>query len=83
MLIIAHAIQGVGGGMAQPLGPALLYRAFPPKEQGTTLGYFGIALVVAPAFEPNFGRLSDRFESVAGHLLYQYTDWHYWHHLGL
>lgn len=55
MLIIARAIQGVGGGMAQPLGPALLYRAFPPKEQGTALGYFGIALVVAPALGPILG----------------------------
>ncbi|MCX6044882.1 MAG: DHA2 family efflux MFS transporter permease subunit [Chloroflexi bacterium] len=55
MLIIARAIQGIGGGMAQPLGPALLYRAFPPKEQGTALGYFGIALVVAPALGPILG----------------------------
>src|SRR5438874_330082 len=52
LLIIARAIQGIGGGMAQPLGPALLYRAFPPKEQGTALGFFGIALVVAPALGP-------------------------------
>ncbi|MFN8488891.1 MAG: DHA2 family efflux MFS transporter permease subunit [Caldilineaceae bacterium] len=54
-LIIARAIQGVGGGLAQPLGPALLYRAFPPKEQGTALGFFGIALVVAPALGPILG----------------------------
>jgi DHA2 family multidrug resistance protein len=41
--------------MAQPLGPAQLYRAFPPKEQGTALGIFGIALVVAPALGPILG----------------------------
>ena len=41
--------------MAQPLGPAQLYRAFPPKEQGTALGYFGIALVFAPALGPILG----------------------------
>jgi EmrB/QacA subfamily drug resistance transporter len=54
-LIVARAIQGFGGGIAQPLGPAQLYRAFPPKEQGTALGYFGIALVFAPALGPILG----------------------------
>ncbi len=54
-LIAARALQGFGGGVAQPLGPAQLYRAFPPKEQGTALGYFGIALVFAPALGPILG----------------------------
>lgn len=57
MLIAARMLQGIGGGMAQPLGPAMLYRAFPPKEQGTALGFFGIALVVAPALGPILGGL--------------------------
>src|SRR5512138_3039170 len=55
LLIIARAIQGFGGGIAQPLGPAQLYRAFPPKEQGTAFGIMGIALVVAPALGPILG----------------------------
>lgn len=55
LLIAARALQGIGGGMAQPLGPAQLFRAFPPKEQGTALGLFGIALVVAPALGPILG----------------------------
>jgi DHA2 family multidrug resistance protein len=54
-LIAARALQGFGGGVAQPLGPAQLYRAFPPKEQGTALGYFGIVLVFAPALGPILG----------------------------
>lgn len=54
-LIAARALQGFGGGVAQPLGPAQLYRAFPPKEQGTALGYFGVALVFAPALGPILG----------------------------
>src|SRR5512141_2490164 len=54
-LIVARALQGFGGGISQPLGPAQLYRAFPPKEQGTALGYFGIALVFAPALGPILG----------------------------
>src|SRR5215216_2924083 len=54
-LIVARALQGFGGGISQPLGPAQLYRAFPAKEQGTALGYFGIALVFAPALGPILG----------------------------
>lgn len=56
-LIAARALQGIGGGLAQPLGPAMLYRAFPPREIGTALGLFGIALVVAPALGPILGGL--------------------------
>jgi EmrB/QacA subfamily drug resistance transporter len=54
-LIAARALQGFGGGISQPLGPAQLYRAFPPEEQGTALGLFGIALVFAPALGPILG----------------------------
>jgi DHA2 family multidrug resistance protein len=55
ILILARALQGFGGGIALPLGPAQLYRAFPPKEQGTALGIFGLALVTAPALGPILG----------------------------
>jgi EmrB/QacA subfamily drug resistance transporter len=57
LLIAARALQGFGGGIAQPLGSAMLFRTFPPKEQGTALGIFGIALVVAPALGPILGGL--------------------------
>jgi len=55
LLILARAIQGVGGGVALPLGTALLLQAFPPREQGTALGIFGIAALVAPAVGPILG----------------------------
>ncbi len=55
VLIIARAFQGIGGGLAQPLGPAFIYRTFPAKEQGMALGFFGIALVLAPALGPILG----------------------------
>jgi EmrB/QacA subfamily drug resistance transporter len=54
-LIVARAIQGAGGGIAMPLGTALLLQAFPVKEQGTALGIFGIAALVAPAIGPILG----------------------------
>lgn len=55
LLIVARALQGFGGGISLPLGPPQLYRAFPPREQGTALGIFGIALVAAPALGPILG----------------------------
>jgi EmrB/QacA subfamily drug resistance transporter len=54
-LIVARAVQGIGGGLAMPLGTALLLQAFPPKEQGMALGLFGIAALVAPALGPILG----------------------------
>jgi len=55
LLIVARAIQGAGGGVVLPLGTALLLQAFPPREQGTALGIFGIAALVAPAVGPILG----------------------------
>ncbi|MBK9714122.1 MAG: DHA2 family efflux MFS transporter permease subunit [Kouleothrix sp.] len=57
LLVAARALQGIGGGIAQPLGSALLFSTFPPREQGMALGIFGIALVVAPALGPIMGGL--------------------------
>ena len=55
LLVAARGLQGLGGGIALPLGTAFLFSAFPPKEQGLALGFFGIALVVAPAIGPVLG----------------------------
>ncbi len=54
-LIVARAVQGFGGGIALPLGIALLLNAFPVAEQGMALGIFGIAAIVAPALGPILG----------------------------
>lgn len=55
LLIVARALQGIGGGIALPLGSAQLYSAFPPSEQGKAFGYFGIVLMTAPALGPLLG----------------------------
>jgi EmrB/QacA subfamily drug resistance transporter len=55
ILIVARAVQGFGGGIALPLGLALLLNAFPVSEQGMALGLFGIAAIVAPALGPILG----------------------------
>jgi EmrB/QacA subfamily drug resistance transporter len=54
-LIAARGLQGAGGGLALPLGTALLFNAFRPEERGKALGIFGISLVVAPALGPILG----------------------------
>ena len=54
-LIAARALQGIGGGIAAPLGTAMLFAAFPPREQGLALGIFGVAVVTAPAIGPLIG----------------------------
>jgi DHA2 family multidrug resistance protein len=54
-MIVARAFQGVGGGIALPLGTAILLRSFPAREQGAALGIFGIASLVAPALGPILG----------------------------
>ncbi|HEY3247991.1 MAG TPA: DHA2 family efflux MFS transporter permease subunit [bacterium] len=56
-LVGSRALQGLGGGIAIPLGSAMLFAAFPPTEQGLALGVFGIALLVAPALGPILGGL--------------------------
>lgn len=55
LLIAARMLQGVGGGIALPLGTAQLLLAFPSHEQGRALGLFGIVIVFAPALGPLLG----------------------------
>lgn len=55
LLVAARTLQGLGGGIALPLGSALLLRTFPPEEQGVALGVFGVAALVAPAVGPMLG----------------------------
>ncbi len=55
VLVAMRVLQGIGGGLAQPLGSAQLVSAFPPQEQGKAFGFFGIGLVVAPALGPILG----------------------------
>jgi DHA2 family multidrug resistance protein len=55
VLVATRAVQGVGGGIALPLGTAMLFAAFPPSEQGFALGLYGVALLLAPALGPLLG----------------------------
>jgi EmrB/QacA subfamily drug resistance transporter len=55
LLVAARVVQGVGGGLMMPVAMAMIYELFEPEERGRALGYFGIALMAAPAIGPVLG----------------------------
>ena len=54
-LIIFRIIQGATGGVMQPLSQAVLLEAFPPKDRGKAMGFWGLGIVVAPILGPVLG----------------------------
>ena len=55
MMVFFRALQGVGGGVLLTVSQAILRETFPPEEQGTAMGIFGLGVVLAPAFGPTLG----------------------------
>lgn len=55
ILVGARVLQGIGGGLMMPVGMAMIYELFEPHERGKALGYFGIAVMAAPAVGPVIG----------------------------
>lgn len=55
VLVGARVLQGVGGGLMMPVAMAMIYELFDPDERGKALGYFGIAVMAAPAIGPVLG----------------------------
>jgi DHA2 family multidrug resistance protein len=54
-LIVCRIIQGATGGVMQPLSQAIMLEAFPPRERGKAMGFWGIGIVVAPVLGPVLG----------------------------
>src|SRR5437588_5662834 len=54
-LILFRILQGATGGAMQPLSQAVLLEAFPPKDRGKAMGFWGLGIVVAPIFGPVLG----------------------------
>ncbi len=65
-LIGSRAIQGVGSGMIQALGLAIVSREFPPAQRGTALGLWAVASAASISFGPLIG----------GYLVDDYS-WHW------
>jgi DHA2 family multidrug resistance protein len=55
MLIISRVIQGLGGGMIQPLGMAIVSREFPPEKRGIAIGFWVISAAASVSFGPLIG----------------------------
>jgi DHA2 family multidrug resistance protein len=62
MLIFFRVIQGATGGALQPLSQAVMLEAFPPKDRGKAMAFWGLGIVVAPMLGPVIGGyLTDNF----------------------
>src|SRR3954462_3324158 len=55
MLIFFRVIQGATGGALQPLSQAVMLEAFPPKDRGKAMAFWGLGIVVAPMLGPVLG----------------------------
>ncbi|KQL50032.1 MFS transporter [Brevibacillus choshinensis] len=51
-LIAFRIVQGLGGGMIQPIGMAMIYRLAPQDKKGQIMGMLGIPMLIAPATGP-------------------------------
>lgn len=54
-LIISRVIQGLGAGIVQPLGMAIITREFPIRQRGLALGFWAIAAAASVSFGPLIG----------------------------
>ncbi len=68
LLVAARVVQGIGGGILMPVAMAMIYELFAPDERGRAMGYFGIAVMAAPAIGPVLG--GGLVESVGWHWLF-------------
>lgn len=55
MLIFSRVIQGLGAGIIQPLGMAIVVREFPIKQRGLAVGFWTIAAAASISFGPLIG----------------------------
>ncbi|WP_156131061.1 MDR family MFS transporter [Paenibacillus sp. FSL R7-0331] len=51
-LTICRIVQGLGGGMVQPIGMAMIFRLAPENKKGQVMGMLGIPMLLAPASGP-------------------------------
>jgi EmrB/QacA subfamily drug resistance transporter len=63
-LIVARVLQGLGGGMIQPLGMSMLFRVVPPDRRGRVMSIYAMPVMVGPIIGPTIG----------GYLV-EYVDW--------
>lgn len=54
-LIVFRVLQGLGGGMLQPLGMAIVFTMITPLERPRFMGLLGLPLLLAPILGPTVG----------------------------
>ena len=54
-LVVARVIQALGGGAITPIGMAMISEVFEPKDRARALGFWGLGVIVGPAFGPTLG----------------------------
>lgn len=54
-LIMSRILQGLGAGMIQPLGMAIITREFPPHQRGVAIGFWAISAAASVSFGPLIG----------------------------
>ncbi|HNC45016.1 MAG TPA: DHA2 family efflux MFS transporter permease subunit, partial [Acidobacteriota bacterium] len=55
MLVFARILQGVGGGVLQPIAQAVMLESFPPAKRGVAMAVAGMGVIVAPIIGPTLG----------------------------
>jgi DHA2 family multidrug resistance protein len=62
-LIMMRIGQGMGGGLLQPLGMAIIMREFPPQQRGLAMGFWSISAAASVSLGPMLGGfLADNFD---------------------
>jgi len=56
-LVVFRVLQGAGGGLLTPVGMAMLYRTFPPRERVGVARILMFATILGPASGPVLGGL--------------------------
>src|SRR5436190_10287389 len=55
LLVTFRILQGLTGGVLQPVSQAVMLEAFPPSQRGKAMGFWGLGIVVAPMLGPVLG----------------------------
>ncbi|MDD5399378.1 MAG: DHA2 family efflux MFS transporter permease subunit, partial [Dehalococcoidia bacterium] len=54
-LIAFRVLQGLAGGLLNPLAMTFLFTNIPPEDRGTAMAIFGVPMMLAPAIGPTLG----------------------------
>src|SRR5215468_1973671 len=54
-LVLFRIVQGLTGGVLQPVSQAVMLEAFPAAQRGKAMGFWGLGIVVAPMLGPVLG----------------------------